>query len=113
MAPNLKRISLISQSLTNLQVVRPKDAVYQQRPTEDSESYWEWQAPVDLFSADHLTANLLKASQAAKGESVTNPSSDDYWAEESSSSQPLEEKDVVVLDSASYWAEATHATGCR
>lgn len=103
MAPNLKRISLLSYSLADVRVVRPKDTLYQSRPTEDSDSYWEWKAPVDLFSADHLTGNLIKSARAVT-ESDTNPSSDAYWAEDSTSSASEDEVDPV-----SYWAEPSHA----
>lgn len=117
MAPNLKRISLLSHSLSDLQVVRSKDALYQSPvAVVDSEAYWEWTAPKDLFSADHLAGNLIKASQQrttadTQQQQQQNSSSDDYWAEESSCCvavaaphQPQEN-----IDSISYFAEASHS----
>jgi predicted unusual protein kinase regulating ubiquinone biosynthesis (AarF/ABC1/UbiB family) len=51
MAPNLKHITLLSESLINLEVIQPKEAVNQHRQAQQaskqtktvvSENYWEW-----------------------------------------------------------------------
>ena len=132
MAPNRKQVSqLLSSSpvdFTSLQAtVQPKflplthpkeeqqhlerqqeqeKVVAQQQ--EASASYWDWPAdvPKDLFSASHLESNLVKASEEIKEDtSNTNADNDDYWAEESSSSeQPVVTKPQhVVVNVASYW----------
>jgi hypothetical protein len=94
MAPNLKRITLLSESLDILQVIRPKDALIQQTQTKQAEAeasanYWEWTADceskVDLFSAAHIEANLVKAASITKSSStvtLNNGDSTDYWAEQ-------------------------------
>ena len=105
MAPNVKRVALLSHSLSDLRVIRPKDALYQPSvPVINSESYWEWESPVDLFCADHVTANLLKSKAAVvtSESSSTNASSDNYWAEEGVSSV------TTPLQDESYWTEASH-----
>jgi hypothetical protein len=114
MAPNLKRISLVAQSLSSLQIVRPKDALQYQAPAErfDSNSYWEWSEPSDLFSADHVTANLLstsKLSASSASAPTIQAQNDDYWAEESSSvTEDSIEPLHVVADSLVYFAEASY-----
>jgi hypothetical protein len=114
MAPNLKRISVLSQSLSNLQIIQPKDALLQyQAPTPlfDSNSYWEWSEPTDLFSADHMTANLLstsKLSASLASASTIQARNDDYWAEESSSKQEECIEPLHLADSLVYFAEASY-----
>jgi hypothetical protein len=116
MAPNLKRLSVLSQSLSNLQIVRPKDALLQyQAPTPlfDSSSYWEWSEPTDLFSADHVTANLRstsKLSSASAPTSTIQAQNDDYWAEESSSVKQdnVSIEPLHLADSMVYFAEASY-----
>jgi hypothetical protein len=98
MAPNLKHITLLSESLLNLEVIQPKEALNQQRQTQQasqqaetvaSENYWEWTSePVlttDFFSADHIEATIVKGSVLTPNTVVTlqnTSSSDDYWAEQ-------------------------------
>jgi hypothetical protein len=118
MAPNLKRISLLSQSLSSLQIVRPKDALQYQAPAPllDSNSYWEWSEPTDLFSADHQTANLLSASKpsaSSASDSTIQVQNDEYWAEESSSASNKQHSNIEPLhlaaaDSLVYFAEALY-----
>jgi hypothetical protein len=118
MAPNLKRVSLLSQSLSSLQIVRPKDALQYQAPAPllDSNSYWEWSEPTDLFSADHLTANLLSASKpsaSCASASTIQAQNDEYWAEESSSASSKQHSNIEPLhlaaaDSLVYFAETSY-----
>jgi hypothetical protein len=118
MAPNRKHISLLSVQLADLKVVRSKDQVYQpQKPVVESASYWEWSAsevePSDLFSADHIEANLVKAASTVESKSVTNASADDYWSE----SNQDDEQDTLaampsspqqqVESSVDYWRETS------
>jgi hypothetical protein len=127
MAPNLKRISLSSPCLAGgdiqsfIQTSAAKEVALYRPPTPafESDSYWEWSSPVttttppaaaaaDLFSVDHITENLIKAaSKQLDSASTIRASSDDYWAEESlSTSEPNES--VPLVDSVSYFAEASH-----
>jgi hypothetical protein len=124
MAPNVKHISLLSQSLAALKVIRPKEAVeypsqrvqQQQQQQVDSDSYWTWESaapassPPDLFSADRITALLVRDAAATQQRqhkssdgAVTDlkAENDSYWAEQRA--QPQQ-----PTDSASYWAEAVH-----
>jgi hypothetical protein len=124
MAPNLKHITLLSDSLLNLEVIRPKEALNQRSQTQEaktviSQNYWEWTseaAPTDLFSADHIEANLVKDldSKPDTVVSLQNASdSNDYWAEQvedvkvESQPQHVEAESVSVpvspADSNNYW----------
>lgn len=108
MAPNLKRISLLSSHLADLKLVHPKVAAASSTdalaaPATDSDSYWEWKSedltqPLDLFSVSHITQNLVKDA-SLEDESETNPEFDSYWAEaeDHAEDQPF-----------SYWSEAQH-----
>ena len=95
MAPNLPRVTVLSRSLADLKVVHPKDIDFQPPAAIDSDSYWEWNstAPVDLFSADHIVANLER--HCVIEEQATNPDTDSYWAEND------------TVDSDEYWTEST------
>jgi hypothetical protein len=125
MAPNLKQISLLSESPLNLEVIQPKEALNQQRQSQQSktvasENYWEWTSePVvttDFFSVDHIEANIVKDSGSKANTAVTlqnASSSDNYWAEQDQDipvdSQPLHAKvesgsvSVSPVESNSYW----------
>jgi hypothetical protein len=134
MAPNLKNITLLSESLLNLKVIQPKEALNQRRQAQQasqqaktaaSENYWEWTSePVvttDFFSANHIEANLVKDSDSTPNTVVTlqnAPSSDDYWAEQEQDvtveSQPLhaevESVSASPVDSNNYWGWSHEAT---
>jgi hypothetical protein len=127
MAPNIKHITLLSESFVNLEVIQPKEALNQQRQAQQasqqaktvtSENYWEWTSePVvttDFFSADHIEANLVKDSDSTPNTVVTlqnTSSSEDYWAEQDQDvkveSQPLhaqvESVSASPVDSNIYW----------
>lgn len=114
MAPNLKRRSALSQSLADLPVIRPKDVV----PVHNSDDYWEWPTPkLDMFSADHIVENLLRASAVKQPEDATLPCSDQYWAElqpvdtdryEQSDDAEQSEASPACHGPETYWDEATH-----
>jgi hypothetical protein len=134
MAPNLKHITLLSESLLNLEIIQPKEALNQQRQAQQasqqaktaaSENYWEWTSePVvttDFFSADHIEENIVKDSVSTPNFVVTlqnTSSSDDYWAEQEQDvtveSQPLhaqvESVPASPVDSNSYWGWSHEAT---
>jgi hypothetical protein len=131
MAPNLKHITLLSDSLLNLDVIRPKEALNQQSQTQKSktvisENYWEWtsEEPVvtsDLFSADHIEANLVKDldSKAITVVTLRNASdSDNYWAEQDkdveSQIRRAQAESVSVpvspVDSNNYWGWSNEQT---
>ena len=121
MAPNLKHLTVLSQSLSDLKVIRPKDSVFQpQQPSVDSDSYWEWPAekPIDLFSASHIESNLIQQASESKTNDEEEPSktlefSDEYWAERDQDddaaqvSSPQHEPKVEI-DSDTYWS-TSHA----
>ena len=131
MAPNLKHITLLSDSLLNLEVIRPKESLNQQNQTQKSkavisENYWEWTSEdvpsTDLFSADHMEANLVKDLDSNPSTVVTlqNASdSDNYWAEQVEDmeveSQPqhvqAESESVSVsVDANHYWGWSNEQT---
>ena len=119
MAPNLRQLTLLSDSLADVSaLVRAKmaPAQSQQQQEQPSASYWDWPAdqvdtPADLFSAEHLQANLEAA--AATSNTASSPlhaEHDDYWAEsatEMPSSRALHTQQPD--DSDAYWAEESHA----
>lgn len=134
MAPNLRNVSLLTdESLADVgSFLRNKIPVAATSTTTtttttDSASYWDWptadiadEAPVDLFSANHLEANLVKdaaaASVSAKAEasSKTIAAHDAYWSmEQSCEPEPAMKAPLhtatTVADNDAYWAEATHA----
>jgi len=140
MAPNLNRntIRLAPQALPlNLSAAAAANKDYQapQPSVVDSESYWSWPArndvvtpaasddDVDVFSANHITANLVRAAAAAAACStstvVVNAENDSYWAEEeeascSSTGNELAASQSPSLDAAAaansdYWDESWHA----
>jgi hypothetical protein len=132
MAPNLKHITLLSDSLLNLEVIRPKEALNQQSQTKKakaviSENYWEWTSEAvpsaELFSADHMEANLVKDLDSKPSTVVTlqNASdSDNYWAEQvedmevESQPQHTQAESVSVpvspVDSNHYWGWSNEQT---
>jgi hypothetical protein len=133
MAPNLKHITLLSDSLLNLEVIRPKEALNQQSQTQKSktvisENYWEWTSEepaltTDIFSADHIEANLVKDLDSKPNTVVTlqNASeSDNYWAEQvedvkvESQPQHAQAEPVSVpvspVDSNNYWGWSNEQT---
>jgi hypothetical protein len=80
MSPNLKHVTLLSDPLCNLEVSRPKEALNQQSLTQqsktvNSDNYWAWTSEpdrtADLFSADHLEANLINYSQSKPSTTAT------------------------------------------
>ena len=132
MAPNLRHVTLLSDSLTDISaLVRTKVAPVQQ--LQPDASYWDWQADVpaapaaddaveDLFSAEHLQANLIQAARETSSSTTTvSPSvlvaaHDAYWAEASDNLPAISQPKRVALhtqeeveESAAYWAEANHA----
>jgi hypothetical protein len=130
MAPNLKHITLLSDSLLNLEIIRPKEALNQQSQTQKSkavisENYWEWTSSeeeavltTDLFSADHMEANLVKDLDSKPNSVVTlqNASdSNDYWAEQVEDmeveSQPQDaQAESSPVDSNIYWGWSNEQT---
>jgi hypothetical protein len=132
MAPNLKHITLLSDSLPNLEVIRPKEALNQQSQTQKAktviiENYWEWTSEAvpttDIFSADHIEANLVKDLDSSPNTVVTlqNASdSDNYWAEQvqdvkvESQPQHAQAESVSVLvfpvDFNNYWGWSNEQT---
>jgi hypothetical protein len=79
MAPNLKNFTLLSDSLCDLEVIRPKEALNQQSLTQElktvnSDDYWAWTSEpdrtADLFSADHLEENLTNTSTSESDRTV-------------------------------------------
>jgi hypothetical protein len=117
MAPNRKHLSLLSVQLADSKVVRSKDQVYQpQKPVVESASYWDWSAsevePSDLFSADHIEANLVKAASTLEAKSVNNASSDGYWSESNQDDEydelaPMPSYPQQQVESLDYWTEAS------
>jgi hypothetical protein len=126
MAPNLKHVTLLSESLVNFEVIRPKEALNytQQSKTVNNDNYWAWTSEpdrtADLFSADHLEANIIKDSQSKPSTIVTlqNSSSSDnnYWAEQDqdikveSQPQHAEVESVFPVESSSYWRWSNEPT---
>jgi hypothetical protein len=110
MAPNLKRITLLSSHLADLKLVHPKVAATSSAdvlaaPAIDSDSYWEWKSedltqPLDLFSVSHIAQNLVKDASLSEV-SETNPDFDSYWAEAADHAE-------VEDQPSSYWSEAQH-----
>lgn len=105
MAPNLKRLNSISQSLSDLKVVRPKERLAPAtKPVVDSASYWEWPATEqkDLFSAAHLESNLVQYNSTTAPQH-TVPAHDEYWAERDQEDIPM----MAQHERDAYWAEAS------
>jgi hypothetical protein len=126
MAPNLHRLSTLSQSLSDFRelqsFVRSKDLASpettgpQQAQPVESASYWEWTteptvaSATDLFSAARIESNLINASRVGASEepSKCNTSSDEYWAETSDqvctdASSPTTPQHKLVKTDDSYW----------
>jgi hypothetical protein len=128
MAPNLKHFALLSDSLCNLEVIRPKETLNQQSLTQqsktvNSDNYWAWTSEndraADLFSAGHLEANLIKDAQTKPSTTVTLPSSSssyNYWAEQvqdvtvESQPQHAEVESASPVESNSYWQWSNEKT---
>jgi hypothetical protein len=116
MAPNISHIRLLSGPIglrpASGVVIKAAPAAKDYRPTtttnaDDSAAYWQWESPKDLFSADHITANLTKAAVVASSSSATtndSSSHDDYWAE--APANYWDERRHCGPVNASYWAEA-------
>lgn len=127
MAPNRKQLTLLSDSYLDLEVIQPKDSILaasqsqQQRQAEEEEeraSYWDWPSStpedkpeLNLFSADHIVANILRDTQEQTNrppvESTTCSSSDAYWAEEDQQQQKQRSSVPLHLEqreqSDAYW----------
>jgi phage-related protein len=128
MAPNLKHVTLLSDPLCNLEVSRPKEALNQQSLTQqsktvNSDNYWAWTSEpdrtADLFSADHLEANLINYSQSKPSTTATfssKSSSDNYWAEQDqdirveSQPQHAEVESASPAEFNSYWQWSNEKT---
>jgi hypothetical protein len=118
MAPNVQRIRLLATPLASAVRSAVVAKNYVARPTTtvaSTEAYWMWETPVDLFSVDRITKNLLldvqqrKSQQQQQQQSSYNPANDQYWAgqqqrtERGSKEQPQELPPLV-----SYWDEASY-----
>ena len=105
MAPNLQRLSSISESLADLKIVRAKDIVVEApRPAYDSDSYWDWSEPATFTST--IEANLLRdAPSLMQAESQTDASHDYYWCETTAPQHAVVETKPV------YWEES-HTPEC-
>ena len=120
MAPNLKQLTFLSDSLADIgHLVRSKVPAAAPAP-QPLASYWDWPTEdeacvADLFSADHVQANLMQESSSKVSSSSSGlvAEHDDYWAEESSVAQPLhQQQQQQAIVSADYWNEASHDACC-
>lgn len=124
MAPNRRQILVLDESFADVgSMIRQKMPAISAKPVTECASYWDWpsaevpaalleeepqQAEASLFSADHIQANLIRASATLPTEeSRLNPENDDYWAEQSDA-KPLHLQQENNMDSDDYWAEASH-----
>ena len=88
MAPNVSHLAFLTQQPVALSTpikAAPvtKDFAAASVDTAAADSYWAWESPAqhnDLFSANHITANLSRAS-ATLSEQPTDSANDSYWAE--------------------------------
>jgi hypothetical protein len=127
MAPNLKQMMHLSESLVDFQLALPKEELQQQQnaalnnnTTEDDalHQYWDWHSSDRLVSAAHVVANLVAASESINMNSSTavvvatntNVNHDEYWAEATlphvvndDDIDALEQHQDMQDDSHSYW----------
>lgn len=93
MAPNVSHLAFLSiepvalPSLKGGLPVNNHNKDYDTPRTEDADAYWTWNSTPqvsNLFSANHITANLCRASSSLSSTTpATTPSHDTYWAEAS------------------------------
>jgi hypothetical protein len=122
MAPNIQHnLHLLSagpRSIAHLNVkTAPGAAVakdYQRSvPVADSASYWRWESPKDLFSAEHVVATTVRSATTTTSDVTTqqDATNDSYWTE-ASRSTPADYWDERSSTSkscaveANYWSEA-------
>jgi hypothetical protein len=122
MAPNIHHnLHLLSagpRSITHLNVKIAPGAVvakdYQRSvPVADSASYWRWESPKDLFSAEHVVATTVRSATVTTTSDVTtqqDATNDSYWTEASRSTpadywdERCSSKSCAI--EANYWSEA-------
>lgn len=109
MAPNVQHIRLLSP----LRPIRTVAKDYQPTATTqvvDQDAYWTWESsssPKDLFSANHIVANLT-ANIDTDETATTTAHHDAYWAEASAHDANQLYWNGMQHDAApSYWDEAT------
>jgi hypothetical protein len=119
MAPNISHLRLLSGPIglrpASGTVIKAAPAAKDYQPqsatsADEAATYWQWESPKDLFSADHITANLTKAAAVAVATSTSknDSSHDDYWAEATPvQANYWDERSHSGPVNVSYWAEAT------
>jgi hypothetical protein len=118
MAPNVQRIRLLATPLASAvrSAVVAKNYVARTTTTiASTEAYWMWETPVDLFSVDRITKNLLldvqqrKSQQQQQQQSSYNPANDQYWAgQQQRTEHGFTEQPQVQPPLLSYWDEASY-----
>jgi hypothetical protein len=105
----------------NVKIAPPiaaKDYQRSKPAVADSATYWRWESPKDLFSADHIVATAVRsattttATSDAKTTQHCDATNDSYWAE-ASRSTPADywderghNKSTSCAVEANYWSEA-------
>jgi len=122
MAPNLNRNALLlAPQAFPLAILQQAKDYQAPQPVVDSESYWSWpseDAPVDVFLADHIAANLQQAaaSSTSSFSAATKAEHDSYWAEEEQPQAVVAVSDPLAPPqqeeasaNCNYWDEPCHA----
>jgi hypothetical protein len=122
MAPNIQHnLHLLSagpRSIAHLNVKIAPGAVakdYQRStPVADSASYWRWESPKDLFSAEHVVATTVRSATTSTTSVTTqhcDTTNDSYWTEASRSTpadywDERSSSNKSCAAEANYWSEA-------
>mmetsp|Transcript_19884 Transcript_19884/g.25609 ORF Transcript_19884/g.25609 Transcript_19884/m.25609 type:complete len:169 (+) Transcript_19884:188-694(+) len=127
MAPNLKKVTLLCDSLSSeidafrakadafipLQPAVKQQISVSQQHAEENASYWDWDSEElcgTALSLERIESNLLKAAAvlSLKAPTTSTADSDDYWAEEQNAQHDEDNEVVEAAQPTSYWDEACH-----